>query len=165
MVLGSISLGPGVSSLSLGWPLLHASRLLHILGLSQFWQLTFSRGLGSQQHPKVPPSKSYLKTSLFTYPWPCWAFIAAGFSLVAVSGGYSLVVLCGLLIVAALGARVSVVTARGLIVTARGLSWSSACEIFPDQGSNQCLLHWRSDSLPLSHQKRPPRALCVVSTA
>ena len=27
--------------------------------------------------------------------------------------------------------------------------------IFPDQGSNLCLLHWQVDSLPLSHQGRP----------
>ena len=33
-----------------------------------------------------------------------------------------------------------------------GLSCSSACGIFPDQGSNQPLLHWQVDSLPQSHQ-------------
>ena len=27
-----------------------------------------------------------------------------------------------------------------------------ACGIFPDQGSNPCLLHWQADSLPLDHQ-------------
>ena len=32
-----------------------------------------------------------------------------------------------------------------------GLSCSMACGIFPDQGSNPCLLHWQVDSLPLSH--------------
>ena len=26
------------------------------------------------------------------------------------------------------------------------------CGIFPDRGSNLCLLHWQVDSLPLSHQ-------------
>ena len=35
---------------------------------------------------------------------------------------------------------------------AQGLSCSEACGIFPDQGSNLCLLHWQVDSLPLSHQ-------------
>ena len=30
------------------------------------------------------------------------------------------------------------------------LSCSMACGIFPDQGSNLCLLHWRVNSLPLS---------------
>ena len=29
---------------------------------------------------------------------------------------------------------------------------STARGIFPDQGSNSCLLHWQVDSLPLSHQ-------------
>ena len=27
--------------------------------------------------------------------------------------------------------------------------------IFPDRGSNPCLLHWQADSLPLSHQGSP----------
>ena len=34
-----------------------------------------------------------------------------------------------------------------------GLSCSSACEVFPHQGLNPCLLHWQVDSLPLSHQR------------
>ena len=33
-----------------------------------------------------------------------------------------------------------------------GLSCSMARGIFPDQGSNLCLLPWQVDSLPLSHQ-------------
>ena len=46
----------------------------------------------------------------------------------------------------ALGARVSVVVARGLssagsVVVARELSCSAACRIFPDQGWNLCPLH------------------------
>ena len=36
-----------------------------------------------------------------------------------------------------------------------GLSCSEMCGIFPDQGSNLCLLHWQADSLPLSHQGCP----------
>ena len=31
-----------------------------------------------------------------------------------------------------------------------------ACGISPDQGSNPCLLNWQVNSLPLSHQGRPP---------
>ena len=31
---------------------------------------------------------------------------------------------------------------------------SVTCGIFPDQGSNPCLLHWQADSSPLSHQGR-----------
>ena len=35
---------------------------------------------------------------------------------------------------------------------ANRLSRSKAWGIFPDQGSNPCLLHWQVDSLPLSYQ-------------
>ena len=35
------------------------------------------------------------------------------------------------------------------------LRFSTACEIFLDQGSNPCLLHQQVDSLPLSHQGSP----------
>ena len=50
----------------------------------------------------------------------------------------------------------SVVTApglqsRGSVLVTRELTCSAACGIFPDQGSNQCLLHWQGDSLLLSH--------------
>ena len=43
----------------------------------------------------------------------------------------------------------------GSIFVAHGLSCSAACGIFPDQGSNPCLLHGQEDSLPLSHQGSP----------
>ena len=39
---------------------------------------------------------------------------------------------------------------------AHGFNCPAACGIFPDQGSNSCLLHWQADSLPLSHQGSPP---------
>ena len=45
----------------------------------------------------------------------------------------------------------------GTAVVARGLSFSKACGIFPDQGSNLRLLHWQVDSLPLSHQGSAPK--------
>ena len=32
------------------------------------------------------------------------------------------------------------------VVVVHGLSCSAACGIFPDQGSNPCLLHWQADS-------------------
>ena len=41
------------------------------------------------------------------------------------------------------------------------LSWSEACGIFLDQGSNShilCLLYWWVDSLPLNHQGSPLRS-------
>ena len=40
----------------------------------------------------------------------------------------------------------------GSVAVVHGLNCSEACGIFPDQGSNPCLLHWQVDSLPLSHQ-------------
>ena len=51
----------------------------------------------------------------------------------------------------ALGARASVVVARGLqspgsVVVSHGLSCSTACGIFPNQGSNPCPLHRQEDS-------------------
>ena len=35
------------------------------------------------------------------------------------------------------------------------LSCPLACGIFPDHGSNACLLHWQADSLSLSHRGSP----------
>ena len=43
----------------------------------------------------------------------------------------------------------------GSIAVAHGLSHSGSCGIFPDQGLNSCLLHWQTDSLPLSNQGSP----------
>ena len=52
----------------------------------------------------------------------------------------------------------------GSITVVRWLSCSRACGIFPDQGSNLCLLPWQLDSLPLSHQGSPEiRILTVLS--
>ena len=58
------------------------------------------------------------------------------------------------------GAPASVIAAPGLEsmssgAVVHGLSCSAARGIFPDQGSNLCLLHWQADSLPLSHQGSP----------
>ena len=57
------------------------------------------------------------------------------------------------------------------VVVVPGLSCSTGCEIFPNQGSNPCLLHWQADSWPLSYQKSPisfsrilPHASCENST-
>ena len=74
------------------------------------------------------------------------------------NGGYSLAVVCGFLIaVASLvveqglrGTQASVVAALGLqstgSVVVQRLSCPVACEIFLNQGSNLCLLHWQADS-------------------
>ena len=111
------------------------------------------------------------ETNNFTYPlsWQSFLIIlfiysfilfqavlglrcCAGFSLVVDSRVYSRVVVCGLLNVV-----VSLVPEHGFLgvqasVVVHGLSCFKAHEIFLDQGSNPCLLHWQMDSLPLSHQ-------------
>ena len=79
----------------------------------------------------------------------------ADFAVVAESGGPSLAVVHGLLRVVA-----SLVAGRGLSSTGLGaevygFSCPAACEIFPDQGSNSCLLHRQADSSPFSHQGCP----------
>ena len=43
----------------------------------------------------------------------------------------------------------------GSVVVAHGPSCSTACGIFPDQGSNPCPLQWQADSQPLRHQGSP----------
>ena len=43
----------------------------------------------------------------------------------------------------------------GSAVVVHKPSCPMACEIFPNQGLNPCLLHWQSDSLSLSHQGSP----------
>ena len=40
----------------------------------------------------------------------------------------------------------------GSVVVAHGPSCSTACGIFPDQGSNLCPRHWQADSQSLRHQ-------------
>ena len=42
---------------------------------------------------------AFKKNHSFIYLWLCWVFIAVGFSLVVASGGYSLAVVCKLLMV------------------------------------------------------------------
>ena len=67
------------------------------------------------------------------------------------------------------GSKASGVSARGLNsyhsqtpgyrlhIVAHRLRCSPACGIFLGQGSNPCLLHQQSDSLPLSHQGTKPQ--------
>ena len=81
----------------------------------------------------------------FIYFWLCWVFIAAcSLSLVVVSGGYSLVMVLGLLIVVA------------SLVSVHGLSCPSAWRIFPDQRDQnhvphigrQILNQWNTPEVP-----------------
>ena len=78
-----------------------------------------------------------------------------GLSLVVASGGHSSSRCAGLslsrpLLLQGTGSRRAV-----SVVVAHGPSCSAACGIFPDQGSNPCLLHWQADSQPLHHQGSP----------
>ena len=82
-----------------------------------------------------------------------------------VPGGYSLVAVHELLIAVAfliaepqaLDKRTSEPVAPrlwsiGSVVVTHRLGCHAACGIFPDQGSNPCLLRWQADSLSLSYQ-------------
>ena len=51
---------------------------------------------------------------------------------------------------------------RGSVVVAHGLSWSAACGLFPDQGSNPCPLPWLTDSYLLYHQDSPVRTSLIT---
>ena len=82
------------------------------------------------------------------------------FSLVVMNGGYSLVVMRGLLLLWSMGFRVHRLSSCsswtlgcvGSIVVVNGLSCPMARGISADQGWRPCLLHWQVDSLPLSIQ-------------
>ena len=75
-----------------------------------------------------------------------------GFALVAVSGGCSAVAVCMLLkVLASLVAKYRLDARRlqqfrhvGSVVVAQGLHCFKASGIFPDQGSNPCLLRWQA---------------------
>ena len=81
------------------------------------------------------------------YFWLWWVFVAAtGLSLAVVRGGYSVLVVLGLLIAVA-----SLVVELGLEAWASevalpGLSCSVAAGVFPNQGSNLFTRHWQADS-------------------
>ena len=69
-----------------------------------------------------------------------------GLSLGVVRRGYSILVVCGLLIaVAPLVAELGL-EAWASEVALFGLSCSVACGVFPNQGSNLFPLHWQADS-------------------
>ena len=119
---------------------------------------------------------------MFIYFCLCWDFVSLHrLSLVVANRGYSTGVVCRLPIVvwllllqsAGSRARASVVAAHeltncgsralkhSLVVVAHRLSCSVAYGIFPDQGSNPCLLCWQADSLPLSQHTCTREAPCV----
>ena len=101
-------------------------------------------------------SVTFFCCCLFIYLWLCWVLVSArGLSLVVASGGHSSSRCAGLslsrpLLLWSTGSR-----RAGSVIVAHGPSCSTACGIFPDQGSNPCPLHWQADSQPLRHQGSP----------
>ena len=98
--------------------------------------------------------KSFI--DLLIYLWLCWVFVSVrGLSPVVASGGHSSSRCAGLSLSRPLLLRSTGSRRAGSVVVAHGPSCSAACGIFPDQGSNPCLLHWQADSQPLCHQGSP----------
>ena len=98
----------------------------------------------------------FFKFYLFIYLWLCWVFVSVrGLSLVAASGDHSSSWCTGLSLSQALLLWSTGSRRAGSVVVAHGPSCSTACGIFPDQGSNPCALHWQADSQPLRHQGSP----------
>ena len=91
---------------------------------------------------------------LFIYLWLCWVFVSVrGLSPVAASGGHSSSRCAGLSLSRPLLLRSTGSRRAGSVIVAHGPSCSTACGIFPDQGSNPCPL--QADSKPLRHQGSP----------
>ncbi|XP_049571910.1 uncharacterized protein LOC117196525 [Orcinus orca] len=108
----------------------------------------------------------FFKINLFIYFWLCWVFVSVrGLSLVAASGGHSSSRCAGLslswpLLLRSTGSRYA-----GSVVVAHGPSCSTACGIFPGQGSNPCPLHWQADSQPLRRQGSPTSVFLTEALA
>ena len=85
-----------------------------------------------------------------------------GLSLVAASGGHSSSRCAGLSLSRPLLLRGTGSRRAGSVIVAHGPSCSTACGIFPDQGSNPCPLHWQADSQPLRHQGSPTLNFLII---
>ena len=85
-----------------------------------------------------------------------------GLSLVVASGGHSSSRCAGLSLSRPLLLRSTGSRCAGSVIVAHGPICSVACGIFPDQGSNPCLLHWQADSQPLRHQGSPLETFLFV---
>ena len=93
---------------------------------------------------------------LFIYFWLCWVFVPVrGLSRVAASGGHSSPRCAGPSLSRPLLLRSTGSRCAGSVGVAHGPSCSTACGIFPDQGSNPCPPHWQADSQPLRHHGSP----------
>ena len=76
---------------------------------------------------------------LFIYLWLCWVFVSVrGLSLVAASGDHSSSWCVGLSLLRPLLLQSTNSRHTGSVVVAHRPSHSTACGIFPDQGSNLC---------------------------
>ena len=77
----------------------------------------------------------------------CWVFTAVqGPSLVVARGGYSLVVVHGLIVMGGISCcRAWVLQHADSLVVMHGLSCPAACGLFPDEGLNPCPLHCQVD--------------------
>ena len=103
---------------------------------------------------KSPPETFYL--FIYFNFWLCWVFVSVrGLSLAVASGGHSSSRCAGLSLSRPLLLRSTGSRRTGSVVVAHGPSCSTACGIFPDQGSNPYPLHWQADSQPLRHQGSP----------
>ena len=81
-----------------------------------------------------------------------------GLSIVAASRGHSSSRCAGLSLSRPLLLRGTGSRRAGSAAVAQGPSCSTACGIFPDQGSNPRPLHWQADSQPLRHQGSPEKS-------
>ena len=117
---------------------------------------------GSQGSPGSPcrPASQFSVHS-FICSWLFWVFVAArALSLVRVSRGSFLVVVCRILTMGASHVERGL-SSTGSIVVVHRLSCSSACRIFPNQGLNPFLLHWQVDCWPLNHQESPRAGVLI----
>ena len=90
------------------------------------------------------------------YVWLCWVFASVrGLSLVVASGGHSSSQCAGFSLSRPLLLRSTGSRRAGSVIVAHRPRCSTACGIFPDQGSNPCPLHWQADSQPLRHLGSP----------
>ena len=105
----------------------------------------------STRYIKTVIQKNFCFFCLFVYLfiYGCvGSFVSVwGLSLVVASGGHSSSRCTGLSLL-----RPLLLWSTGSVIVAHGPSCSTACGIFPDQGSNPCPLHWQADSQPLCHQ-------------
>ena len=93
---------------------------------------------------------------VYLFIWLLWVFIPAPWpSLAMVSGGYSPVVVLGLLNAVASHCGQRALGCTGSVTVVHRLSCSAAYGNFLDQGSNPRPLHWHRDSQPLDHQGSP----------